>query len=259
MRAGSFAIVAPALLLGAVSLASAQQPPPQPPPAPSLPPAPAALSVPDPLAGFRAGPRDLYRSPDGSDRFQHGSLYPPPPVVLGPIYPGPIYPGPIYPETYYPFGHAYGATYSGTSMAETYRMSMAETYLRRHRETARGGLLLQALPPEAQIFVDGHYGLAEELGPAGATINLDAGSHYIEVRAPGYETLTFRVMIEPNRLVRYRGDMQRISTKPAAVAAPAAPAPAKSFYVIPNCYAGDKPPTGTLPKGCDIKKLQARK
>ena len=95
----------------------------------------------------------------------------------------------------------------------------------------------------------------------GRAIKLNAGAHHVELRAPGYETLTFSVMIEPNSLVRYRGDMQRIATKPAAAAAPSQPAAgrAKSFYVIPNCYAGDKPPSGTLPKGCDLKKLQTRK
>ena len=171
MSAGSLATFASAMLLAGASLAGAQyrpslpntppQPPPSaPPPAPttSLPPPPAALSVPDPLAGFRPGPSDLYRSPDGSDRFLHGSLYPPPPAVIGPIYPG----------AYYPFGYAYGMPYYETSMAETYRMSMAETYLRRQRETARGALVLQAVPPVAQVFVDGHYvGLAEEFGPGG--------------------------------------------------------------------------------------------
>ena len=149
-------------------------------------------------------------------------------------------------------------------MAETYRMAMAETYLRRYREPARGGLTLQAVPPIAQVFVDGHYvGLAEEFGPGGGAIMLNDGAHRVELRAPDYETLTFSVKIEPNGLVRYRGDMQRIATKPAAAAVPSqpapAPAPAKSFYVIPNCYAGDKPPSGALPKGCDIKKLQTRK
>jgi hypothetical protein len=258
MKVGVLTIFASAMLLAGVSLSGAQQPPPQPPPqAPSVPPAPAALSVPDPLAGFRSAPRDLYRSPDGSDRFKHGSLYPPPPLVIGPIYPGPIYPG-----TYYPFGHAYGTTYYGTSMAETYRMSMAESYLRRQREPARGSLVLESVAPMAQVYADGHYvGLAEAFGPGGGALNLTAGAHQIELRAPGYETLTFSVMIEPNGLVRYRGDMQRITTKPAAAIAPsqAAPAAAKSFYVIPNCYAGDKPPSGTLPKGCDLKKLQTRK
>jgi hypothetical protein len=258
MKTGSRALVAFAILMSGVSLASAQQPPPQPRSA-VLPPAPAALSVPDPFAGFRPGPRDLYQSPDGSDRFQHISRYPtlPPPIVpvLGGVYiPGPYY----YPG---PFGYAHGTEpYYETSLAETYRRSMAETYRRRQRETARGSLVLQTVPNRAQVFVDGHYvGFTEELGLGGRAINLDAGAHHIELRAPGYETLTFSVAIEPNGIVRYQGEMQRIATKPAAATAPAQPAAVKSFYVIPNCYAGDKPPTGTLPKGCSLKNLQTRK
>ncbi len=153
-----------------------------------------------------------------------------------------------------------GLRYYETSMAETYRMAMAETYLRRYREPARGGLTIDAVPPIAQVFVDGHYvGLAEEFGHGGGAIMLNDGAHRVELRAPDYETLTFSVKIEPNGFVRYRGDMQRIATKPADAAVPSQPAPAKSFYVIPNCYAGDKPPSGALPKGCDIKKLQTRK
>ena len=253
MKAGSFAVLATALLLVSVSLAGAQQPPPQPPP---MPPAPAALSVPNPFAGLHPGPIDLYRSPDGSDRFQHLSQYPaPPPIVFAP---GVYFPGPYYYPG--PYDYAYGPPSYETSMAETYRRSMAETYLQRQREAARGGLVLQSVPDMAQVFVDGYYvGLAEEFGLRGRAINLDAGAHHVEVRAPGYETLTFRVVVEPNGLVRYRGEMQPIATKPAAIAARPQPIAAKSFYVIPNCYAGDKPPTGTLPKGCSLKNLQTRK
>ena len=245
---------APAILLAGASLAAAQQAP-LPPVAP-LPPAPAALSVPNPLAGLRPGPVDLYRSPDGSDRFQHGSRYPAPPPPIVPVW-GVYFPAPYYYPA--PPPYAMPAPYYETSMAETYRRSMAETYLRQRREAARGGLVLQTVPDAAQVFVDGYYvGLAEEFGPAGRAISLDAGGHRIELRAPGYETLTFNVVIEPNNIVRYRGEMQPIATKPAA-AEPQQPVAVKSFYVIPNCYAGDKPPTGTLPKGCDLKNLQTRK
>lgn len=263
MKAGCFALFAPAILLAGASLAAGQQtlPPPQPPPTTQLPPAPAALSVPNPLAAFHPGPTDLYRSPDGSDRFQHGSRYPapPPPVVIGPIFPGPIYPG-AYPHP----GYVYGAPYYETSMAETYRQEMAETYRRGRRQAARdasrGGLVLENVPRMAQVYVDGYYvGIAEEFGLGGRAINLTAGAHHVELRAPGYETLTFSVLIEPNRIVRYRGEMQPIATKPAAATAPPQPTAMKSFYVIPNCYAGDKPPTGVLPKGCDLKNLQTRK
>jgi hypothetical protein len=254
MKAGSFAVFGPALLLASVSLAGAQQPPPLPPPIPPaapMPPAPAALSVPNPFAGLHPGPRDLYQSPDGSDRFQHLSQYPAPPIVF---LPGTYFPGPYY----YPGSLL--APYYETSMAETYRMSMAETYLRRQREAARGGLVLTTAPDMAQVYVDGYYvGLAEEFGLRGRAINLDAGAHRVELRAPGYETLMFRVVIEPNDLVRYRSEMQPIATKPAAATAPPPTPVTRSVYVIPNCYAGNKPPTGTLPKGCSLKNLQTRK
>jgi hypothetical protein len=151
-------------------------------------------------------------------------------------------------------------------MAETYRMSMAENYLRRQRnaarEASRGTLVLEDVPDNAQVHVDGHYvGLAAEFGSGARSLNLDAGAHRIELRAPGYEMQNFSVMIEPNGTLRYRGDMQRVAATSRAAAAAPAPqrAPARSLYVIPNCYAGDKPPTGTLPKGCDVKNLQTRK
>ena len=257
----------PLVLLASVSVAAAQQPPPrpapQPPPSTTAPPAPAALTVPNPFAPFHPGPTDLYRSPDGSDRFQLGSRYPVPPPAPGPFYPG------VYYQFGYPFAYPYGGPYE-TSIAEAYRMSMAETYLRRQRGTARGSLMLEAgLPSAAQVYIDGHYvGLAQEFGVGGGAINLDAGAHRVELRAPGYETLAFSVMIEPNGLVRYRGEMQQLAAKPeapaaspqAGAAAPAASAAPKSIYVIPNCYAGDKPPSNaSLPNGCDVKKLQTRK
>src|ERR1700752_3548959 len=132
MKAGPRPALAPTVLLLSASIAVAQQPPrlavaqrppqppPQPPPAAPPPQTPAALSVPDPFAGFRPGPRDLYRSPDGSDRFQHLSRYP-----AHPGYPAQL---PVYAGAYYPFGYGYATPYYETSMAETYRMAMAENY-----------------------------------------------------------------------------------------------------------------------------------
>jgi hypothetical protein len=234
MRAGPVAVFASAAVLSvSVSQAQAQQPPPQPPPA--------ALSVPNPFAGFHPEPRDLYRSPDGSDRFQHLSQYPAPPPVVAP---GIYFPGPFY----YP------------SLYDHYMATETAYIPRRHAVAARGGLVLQTVPDLAQVFVDGYYvGLAEEFGLHGRPMDITAGTHSIELRAPGYETLTFSVMIAPNDILRYRGDMQPLATKPAAPAVVQSSVAAKRFYVIPNCYAGDKPPSGTLPKGCDLKKLQTRK
>jgi len=63
---------------------------------------------------------------------------------------------------------------------------------------------------------------------------------------------------------------QRVPAPPVAPAPPPAPAPLPvpeppkvaslhpdTFYVIPGCYAGNRPPKpARLPKGCDASKLQ---
>ena len=128
------------------------------------------------------------------------------------------------------------------------------------RVEAQGSIRIETIPGSAQVFVDGFYmGLAEEFGLLGHPMTLSAGSHRIELRAPGYETLAFNVMIEPQEILRYRGDLQSLTVRPPVVLVPGQPPAAKSFYVIPKCYAGDKPPRSTLPKGCNPKDLQPYK
>ena len=184
-------------------------------PAPSQLPSPAALSVPDPLAGFRPGPRDLYQLPGGYDRFQHlrrhhAGL----PVVLIPG--GGFYTG------YGPMYDNYGRPLDyGRSYDYPYQYEYVEHYPQQRFEL-RGALTLVTVPDKAQVYVDGFYvGLAEDFGVSGRPLDLAAGSHRVELRAPDYETLSFSVMIEPNQIVRYRGDMQR----PASFRAPVAVAP----------------------------------
>jgi hypothetical protein len=212
-------------------------------PPPPLPSAPAALTVPNPFGGFIPGPRDLFQSPDGSDRYQQ---------LRRPVNPGPPgiggggggwgYPWPYYPDPTY--------------------MPSLDSVARRRQEFAdvRGSLGIETIPGSAQVFVDGFYvGTADEFGLIGRPISIAAGSHRVELRAPGYETAAFSVMIEPNQILRYRGDMRATASTPPTAIAPSQPAAAKTFYVIPKCYAGDKPPKGPLPKGCDAKNLQTYK
>jgi hypothetical protein len=233
MSTGSF-VSALVLLLSAAPLAGAQQAP------ATVPPTPAALSVPNPLAGFRPGPRDLYQLPDGSDRFQHPGPYPvPTPPIFIP--PGGYVPSPYYP--YYPY----------------YVLTEHLTPSRQKPMIEHGGLVLDSVPDSAQVFVDGFYvGIAEEFGLLGRPLTVTAGTHRVELRAPGYETILFSARIDPNQILRYRGEMQLLA-RPPVVFVPAQPAAAKSLYVIPKCYAGDKPPTGALPPGCDRKNLQTHK
>jgi hypothetical protein len=218
-------------------------PPPAAPPSAPLPPTPAALSVPDPFAGFRRGPRDLYQVPGGRDRFQHIGRFPMPHAPLA-----------AWPWSYslsywphYPVSYFNSDVYTEMAIA-------AQSYV-----SLRGGLVLEGLPDAAQVYVDGYYvGMAAEFGTLGHPMDVAAGAHRIDVRANGYETMSFNVMIAPNDILRYRGDMLPLSPTPAVVFVPAQPQTAKTIYVIPKCYAGDKPPTGPLPPGCDAKNVQKR-
>lgn len=233
MTAGSFRSLALVLLLTAATSAAAQQPIYIPPP--PQPPAPVALAVPDPLGALQPAGPDLYRSPDGSDRFLHSALYPaPPPVVI---------PGGYLP--YWPY-------YLPGPAPDRRRLPPPQPMI------ARGGLTLETHPDVAHVYVDGFYvGLAQDFGIRGRRLELSEGAHRVELRAPDYETLSFSVLIAPNDLVRYRGDMRALvppSPPPAQQ-----PSPKKSYYVVPYCYAGDKPPARALPSRCDLKKLQTLK
>ncbi len=108
--------------------------------------------------------------------------------------------------------------------------------------SGHGALVLETIPDSAEVFVDGYYvGLAEEFGLQGRPMSLTAGPHRVELRAAGYETSSVNVMIDPHNILRYRGGMRLLSTGPAIVVLPQ-PAGPKTLYVIPKCYAGDKPP-----------------
>jgi hypothetical protein len=225
-------------------------PPPMPPPVvagPTLPSAPAALAVPNPF-GPPPGTLDLYQRPDN---FHNLVQQPFPIFIPGPsFFPGYGFGGP---DPYAPYTPGpYGPGYSSPAAAASPQAGPMRAF-------ATGGLRLETEPGSAQIFVDGYYsGLVEDYGLRGRILELAAGSHHIELRAPGYGVLAFDISIIPNQTSRFRGDLQLLAPPlPAAsaVTASASAAPRK-YYIIPNCYAGDRPPTAALPAGCDRAKMR---
>jgi hypothetical protein len=122
-------------------------------------------------------------------------------------------------------------------------------------EPRTGYLHLQMQPGDAQVYVDGFYmGSVDDFRRMMPGRSLEAGAHRVEVRAPGYETTAFNVLIPPNETVSYRTDLERAGGSVRAVSV--APGVPKTFYVIPGCYAGDKPPRGRLPRGCDRSRVR---
>jgi hypothetical protein len=74
-----------------------------------------------------------------------------------------------------------------------------------------GGLKLKVKPRDAEVLVDGYFvGRVDDFDGLFQKLNLESGPHRIEIRAPGYETLSFDVRIEFDETVTYRGDLQAI-------------------------------------------------
>lgn len=119
-----------------------------------------------------------------------------------------------------------------------------------------GYLHLQVQPGSAQVYIDGVYmGTADDFRRIIPGRSLEAGRHRLELRAPGYETVTEDIRIFPNETLTYQKELVRAAPlrQPPAAAA-AAP---RTFYVIPGCYAGDRPPRAArLPAKCDVAQVR---
>jgi len=74
-----------------------------------------------------------------------------------------------------------------------------------------GAIHLKIKPREASVYVDGYYvGLVDEFDGVFQKLHIEGGAHRIEVRAPGYETLSFDVRVEPGRTTTYKGELKKI-------------------------------------------------
>jgi hypothetical protein len=73
-----------------------------------------------------------------------------------------------------------------------------------------GGLRLKVEPKDAEVYVDGCFaGIVDDFNGHFQQLKLTTGPHHIEVRAPGYQPLTFDVSIQPHHTSEYRGALQR--------------------------------------------------
>jgi hypothetical protein len=74
-----------------------------------------------------------------------------------------------------------------------------------------GELRLKIRPRSAQVFVDGYYvGVVDDFDGVFQRLHLPSGPHRIEVRMPGYETLTFDVQIRFDETTKFEGDLRPI-------------------------------------------------
>jgi hypothetical protein len=104
-------------------------------------------------------------------------------------------------------GSSYGAAPYGAAPPSEYSPNPDSSAV---QPSVAGHLRLRVEPATAQIYVDGFYmGTVDEFNGSG-DVNLEAGPHRIEIRAPGYETLTFDVKTEASRTITYRGTLRPV-------------------------------------------------
>jgi hypothetical protein len=72
-----------------------------------------------------------------------------------------------------------------------------------------GGVALEISPYDADVFVDGNYaGKVQDFDGTVQPLTVVAGTHRIEVQAPGYAPLVFDVAVDGGQVVPYRGDLR---------------------------------------------------
>ena len=135
------------------------------------------------------------------------------PYAYPPAYPYPTYPAYnySYPAPSYP---AYPPTgYSSTYSAPTYQQAVPPSPsagTQSNQDQANlGGVSFEITPGTAEVFVDGSYvGTAGDFIPTTQPLGLTPGRHRVEIRAPGYQTMSFDVDIVAGHVIPYQGVMQ---------------------------------------------------
>jgi hypothetical protein len=123
-----------------------------------------------------------------------------------------------------------------------------------------GYLRLLVQPAAAEVYVDGYYvGTAAEFNTSSSGRPLEPGPHRVEIRADGFQPALFDVRISPAVSISYRKALEPAEPPPPptrAVSEPRTPGPTR-FYMIPGCYAGNRPPRADwLPAGCDPARVR---
>jgi len=68
-----------------------------------------------------------------------------------------------------------------------------------------GALRIVDAPRDAQVFVDGYYaGVVDDYDGVFQHLNLEAGSHHIEIESENYPLIAFDVLIQPGQTITYR-------------------------------------------------------
>lgn len=75
----------------------------------------------------------------------------------------------------------------------------------------QGKIRLKVKPRNAKVYVDGYFvGNVDEFDGVFQKLALNGGRHRVEIKADGYETAEFDVLITPDQTVTYQGELKKI-------------------------------------------------
>jgi hypothetical protein len=127
-----------------------------------------------------------------------------PGVSLGFYYGYPWYVGPY--SYGYGFGYGYGYPYGYPGYGYPgYGYYGYPGYAVR----AYGGVRIDVPQRDAEVYVDGYYaGVVDDFDGTFQQVNLEPGPHRIELRAEGFEPVSFDVDVQPGRTITYRAALR---------------------------------------------------
>ena len=104
---------------------------------------------------------------------------------------------PYYSNNLYPYGSVSPGVYASSSGVVPDHTNM-------------GGLSFEITPNYAELFVDNvRVGTVGEFSSTTQPLGLAAGRHHVEIRAAGYQTISFDVDIIAGQVLPYQGSLER--------------------------------------------------
>ena len=195
-------------------------------PAPQRPPVHARPPTAAPLGQARPRPPAPGNAPPAGQAVPR----PVPPIAGRPIGPGPIVRPYIYPPVgvgvWYDWRYPYA--YPPYSWPGPFPIVV--------EDGATGSVRVDVSPKDAAVYVDGYYaGLVDDFSGIFHHLTLSAGPHTLEVRKPGFETLTVAIFVPADRTITYRGTL--LPAQPGAIeeeTAPGISASSAGSAVVPD-------------------------
>jgi hypothetical protein len=109
----------------------------------------------------------------------------------------------------YPFAYPYAFYYPYYSYSY-YPYSYDPYTYAQPSQTSMGGMSFDITPSNAELFVDNTpVGTVGEFTPTTQPLGLEAGHHHIEIRAAGYQTMSFDVDIIAGQVIPYQGSLEQ--------------------------------------------------